>query len=126
MSILAQAAADIRSILGDVSGGFAAPIRFISPDGHEATINGFQSDIGLSMDPDTGVMVAGRKATVAVSQLDLAAAGLEVPEGIPDDDCQPWLIRWTPPIGGEQTMKVVSAMPDKLGCVVLTVVTFVE
>jgi hypothetical protein len=72
------------------------------------------------------VAVAGRKATLAISQADLADAGLDLPEGEPDDDARPWLVRWTPPVGLEQTMKVVSVLPDKLGCLVLYVVRFRE
>lgn len=126
MSLLARAAADVRSILNDVAGGFAIPITIIPPDYAEVVINGFQTDVGLAIDPDTGVMVAGRKASIVISQADLAAADLAIPEGIPEDDENPWLVRWTPPTGGEQTMKVVSALPDKLGCLVLTVVSWRE
>lgn len=126
MSLLAKAAADVRSILNDVGGGFAVPIAVVAPDGTTATINGLQTDVGLAIDPDTGVMVAGRKASIVISQADLAAAGLDIPQGVPDDDENPWLVRWTPPTGAEQTMKVVNALPDKLGCLVLTVVSWRE
>lgn len=126
MSLLAQAAADVRSILNDVSGGFAVPITVIDPDHLEVVVNGLQTDVGIGIDPDTGVMVAQRKASIAISQADLAAAGVEIPEGVPDDDRNPWIVRWTPATGGQQTMKVVSALPDKLGCLVLTCETFRE
>ena len=126
MSLLAKAAADVRSILNDVAGGVAVPITIVPPTHDSVIVNGFQTDVGLSTDPDTGVMVAQRKASIAISQADLLAAGIDIPEGVPDDDRTPWLVRWTPPTGEQQTMKVVNVLPDKLGCLVLTCVSFRE
>lgn len=97
--------------------GVAMVLR--NPDNETLEINGLENDIGLSIDPETGVAVAGRKASVAVSYQDLLDGGFELPENIPDDTETPWLVTWTPMSGGPQTMKIVGTIPDKLGIVVL-------
>ena len=108
----------MRSVLTATS-GFAVPIVLTDPEGTEHEISGIAADIGLTIDPDTGVMVHGRKATVAISLALLAELGLSIPEAQPDEDTRPWLVTWTPSTGPAQTMAVVGAIPDKLGCVVL-------
>jgi hypothetical protein len=117
--LLDEAAADLREILNDVDGGFATPITITNPEGVSAVVNGLQTDIGLSIDPETGLSVSGRRASVAVSLADLAEAGLAIPENVPEKTRTPWLVEWTPPTGAAQVMKVTDTQPDKLGCVVL-------
>lgn len=82
-------------------------------------MRGLQADIGLSIDAETGVAVAGRKASVAVSTRDLIEASFPIPEGVPDEESAPFLVTWTPSTGPTQTMKVIETVPDKLGCLVL-------
>ncbi len=108
----------MRSVLTNTR-GFAVPITLTTPAGETHEISGLAADIGLSIDPETGVMIHGRKATVAISLAVLGELGLATPEGSPDEDTRPWLVTWTPSTGGAQTMAVVGSIPDKLGCVVL-------
>jgi hypothetical protein len=119
VSLLADAAATVREILNDVDNGFAVPITVTTPDGETAVINGFQRDVGLTIDPETGLSVSGRAASVTLPTADLTAAGFSLPENIPENDRRPWRVTWTPPNGAAQTMKVTATTPDKLGCVVL-------
>jgi len=125
MSTLGEVAATLRSILTDVT-GFAVPITITDPSGTDYEISGLQADIGMILDPDTGVMVQGRKSTIAVSMQALLDLGLPIPEAAPDEDLKPWLVKWTPSVGPEQTMAVTGAMPDKLGCVVLELSRYAE
>lgn len=116
--LLEQAAADLQAILTDNVGGFAIPITIVSPQGTKVTINGLAADIGLSMDPETGLSVSGQKASVALPLRSLAAAGIGNPVGVAARGSAPWFVSFTLPTGGEQTFKVASSAPDKLGCLV--------
>ncbi len=118
MSLLDEAAADLASILDDTVGGFSIPIVVIDPAGNQATINGLANDIGMTTDPQTGMAIAGRQSTVALSLAALEAEGLGVPVNVTDKTSKPWLVRFTLPNGCEATFKVSSTMPDQLGVVV--------
>lgn len=118
MSLLDEAAADLQAILGDATRGFAVPITVTDPANNTAVINGLQTDVALTIDPETGVAVTGRRASVVLPIAALTAAGLGEPRGVADSDRKPWLVRFTAPTGGEQLFKVTEALPDKLGCVV--------
>ncbi len=125
MSLLDIAATDLQSILGDASaGGFASPIIVTDPHGNSATVNGLQNDVHLSLDPQTGAMVAGRRASVALSIAALAAAGLGEPRAIADGKLKPWRIEFTTPTGKALVMKVAEALPDELGCIVCMLETY--
>lgn len=125
MSLLSDLASTAREILSNTA-DFAVAMKLTSPEGRTVTIAGLQADIGLSIDPETGVAIAGRKASVAISSALLAELGVELPQNIPEDDRRPWLVEWTPPTGGAQKMKVVSTIPDKLGIVVLHLERYVS
>jgi hypothetical protein len=126
VSLLDQAALDLRSILTDAGpGGFALPITVTDPSGVTAVINGLQNDVHLSVDPQTGVMIAGRRASVALSLAALAAAGLGEPRAIADGAGKPWVVAFTTPTGKALTMKVAEALPDELGCIVCLLETYV-
>ncbi len=118
MGLLDQAAADLQAILTDNVGGFAVPITIVSPLGLKVTINGLATDIGLSIDPGTGMSVSDQKASVALPIRSLDSAGIGQPRGVSGRDANPWLVSFTLPTGGEQTFKVSSSHPDKLGCLI--------
>lgn len=125
MSLADIAGIDLRAILTDSSpSGFASPIIVTDPHGNAATINGLQNDVHLSVDPQTGAMVAGRRASVALSITALAAAGLGEPRAIADPKLKPWRIEFTTPTGKALTMKVAEALPDELGCIVCLLETY--
>lgn len=116
MGLQEQAAADLVSILSDAVGGFAVPIRVIDSEGKTATINGFATHIGTTIDPETGLTVAAQKSSVALPIAKLREAGLANPRAVADDTLRPWRVvvdSW-----GTQVFKVSTVLPDKLGCVV--------
>ncbi len=119
MSLLDQAKADLQAILTDNVGGFAVPITVTNPGGFSAIVNGQQTSIGIVIDPQTGMPVAGRKVSVALSIAALTAAGLAEPKGVSSGAGKPWLVSFALPTGATQTFKVSESLPDELGCVVL-------
>lgn len=124
MSLLAQAAADLRSILGDKVGGFSVAVQLISPSDEMLGLSGLANDIGQSFDPDTGQVVAGASSSVALPMADIDEASIGRPIGVPDSNARPWRVKLTLPTGGEQTFKVVRTFPDALGCLVCILETY--
>lgn len=112
MSLLDQAAVDLRAILGDSSGGFAQPITVTNPEGLSLEITGLVKDVSLAIDPDTGQQVMARTASVALDMAALEAAGLGEPRGIADSGKRPWLVEFKDALGATHRFKVSHAMPD--------------
>ena len=121
MNLREQAAVDARTIIADASTGFAAPISLSSPAGQTVVMSGLPTDIGHSIDMDTGALVAGRSGSVALSLRDLAAACIGVPTGIADSASKPWLVELKNVLGVSGVFKISSVMPDaELGVLVCT------
>jgi len=124
VSLRVQAEADARAILHDAN-GFSWPIRILDPDGQQAQLLGFANDVAVSLDPETGLAITNRKATIAISIRDLIAAGLEIPKGIADSEREPWTVEFNDINGRPTTAKVSEAMPDRsLGIVTCTLEAF--
>lgn len=109
MGLRATAAADAKAILEDSSTGFGWPLLVISPAGVETAVTGFSSDIGQTIDPDTGQAVAGRRASVAVHVTALAA----VPDVTADADVKPWRVQFANASGAVTLWKIVEVLPDQ-------------
>jgi hypothetical protein len=125
MGLRVQANTDMTKFLNS-DAGFAWPITVIDPSGTVANLKGFTTDIGQLIDPDTGVAVSGRFASVALSISDLTAAGLALPEGISDSSSKPWQIAFDDINGNPFTFKVQSSQPDRAIGIVTCVVEFYE
>lgn len=118
MGLREQAAIDCKAIVEDAS-GFGWPITVTNPAGASAAMTGLSTDIALSIDPDTGTAVTGRKASVALSIAALETAGLGMPRAIADGSGKPWLVRFEDVQGNAQTFKVRESAPDRaIGLVV--------
>lgn len=116
MSLRAQAAIDAKSILEDDSSGFGWPLTLTSPLGVATELVGFTTDIGQTIDPDTGQAVAGRRASAALSLQDLP----EMPAAISDETRKPWVVTFAGTDGVVLDWKVIEVLPDRaLGVVVL-------
>lgn len=119
MSLRQLAEADLSAILEDGVTGFGWPITVTDPKGRQAPLSGFSNDISQLIDPDTGVLVSGRLATVSLRIASLLAAGLTLPQGIADATRKPWLIKFDDINGNPYTFKVAESNPDRaLGLVV--------
>jgi hypothetical protein len=100
-------------ILEDPSGLSNVPITLTSPAGVATIVPGFPTDVSESVDPETGVVVSGHQAAVAISLLALIAAGVEMPTGVVEKSRRPWLVAFTDATGEAHTWKVVEALPDR-------------
>jgi len=111
MSLREQAAADVATILEDVD-DFGWPVTVTAPGGSPTVLVGFTNDVAAVIDPDTGIEVTGRKASVVLRIASLTSAGLGLPKGIQDATSAPWLVSWTDVDGTVWTFKVTDAHPD--------------
>lgn len=118
MSLLQQAAADLRAIVENTN-EFGVAIKVEDPDGLSSNQNGLTTDVGNMFDPNTGQMIAGRRASVALSTQALLAAGhTGLPAGASDPSKTPWIVTFLDIHGRECVFMVSAAMPDrKLGLV---------
>lgn len=120
MGLREQARLDARAILEDAS-GFAWPVTLTSPLGVVVSVTGFTTDVGQSIDPETGQAVAGQRASFSVSR----AALPELPEAVAERSRKPWLATFADSEGVIGTWKVIEVLPDlMLGVVVLILEVF--
>lgn len=120
MSLRTIAAADARLILEDAA-GFAWPITVTSPAGVTAVLRGFTKDISQMIDPETGMLVASRSASVTLPIAALAAAGLPLPVGVPSKASKPWVIQFADTAGMIHTFIVAESRPDLTAGVVVCI-----
>jgi hypothetical protein len=60
MNLITQAETDLAFVLEDDADGFGVEIAVIAPNGTTALLNAQSTDIGVLIDPSTGVGVRGR------------------------------------------------------------------
>jgi hypothetical protein len=120
MSLRDLAEQDLGRILEDRATGFGWPVTLTDPAGlSDDSLTGFSDDISQTIDPDTGELVSGRLASVALRISSLLAAGFAVPRGVPDQGSKPWVVTFNDINGTAHTFKVRQANPDRaLGMVV--------
>ena len=122
MNLRDVAEADNKAILNDSLTGFGYPIIVTSPDEVTKPLTGFSNDISFSIDPDIGVAVSSRVASVALNISSLIGAGYTtLPEGIQDKLKKPWLVQFNDINGNAFTFKVQEGHPDRgLGIITCT------
>lgn len=122
MGLRGIAEADLAGILEDDVNGFGYPITLTAPDLTSKTLKGFSSDIGLLIDPDTGLAISGRRATIALRISTLIAQGFtSLPAAIQDSTLKPWIVDFDDINGNPFKFKVQDAQPDRgLGIVTCT------
>ena len=64
MNLIEQAESDLSFVLEDDVGGFGIAVKVINPVGTEFDLKGQSTDIGLVIDPATGIGVRGRTAEI--------------------------------------------------------------
>ncbi len=121
MSLRQSVQSDLTAILNDSMSGFGWSITLTSPDGVVGDLTGISTDIGVSVDPDTGQVVSGRTASVSIMSADIAAAGFESePVGIADRSVKPWVVTFDDIDGFSVRFKVTRDIPDRaVGLIVL-------
>lgn len=122
MNFLSIAQQDKAFTLKDSTYGFGTVITITDPDLLSAEVTGRTNDINLLIDPDTGVGVSGRTATVAIDMDELTSLGFtSLPSGQSDKTKKPWIIEYTDQLGNSYTFKVLEGNPDRtLGIVLCT------
>ena len=119
MGLRQLAETDLGAILEDCVTGFGWPITVTDPSGTIAPLTGFSDDIAQVIDPDTGQVMSGRLASVALRISSLTAAGLALPQGVADATKKPWIIAFDDINGNAFTFKVSESNPDRaLGMVI--------
>lgn len=107
------AEADMVAILEDDVSGFGWDITVTDPDGTVGNLKGRSNDIAQIIDPDTGVAVSGRSASITLAISSLTTEGLGLPVGIADKAVKPWLITFDDINGNSHTFKVQQSNPDR-------------
>jgi len=113
MSLRTLAEKDMGAILEDGVRGFGYPITVTDPAGTIGNLTGFSNDISQLIDPDTGVAVSGRLATVALRISSLTTAGLGLPKNISNKSQKPWIIEFDDINGNPYKFKVKDGDPDR-------------
>lgn len=114
MSLRSRAERDLGAILENSARGFGWPITLTDPAGlSDSTLVGFSNDISQIIDPDTGQLVSGRLASVALRLSTLFAAGFSIPEGVADTTAKPWVVEFNDINGTAYAFKVRQANPDR-------------
>ncbi len=100
--------------------GFRWPVTLTDPTGRTSDgLFGFSDDISQTIDPDTGQLVSGRLASVALRISTLRSQGFSLPSGIADQSRKPWVVTFDDINGTAHTFKVKQSDPDRaLGLVV--------
>ena len=119
MGLRAEAESVLEEILEDVD-FFAWPITVKDPSENSASMTGRSNDISQIIDPDTGGVISGRSASVALRISSLVSAGFSsLPEGIPDESSKPWIVTFDDINGNSFDFKVSNSNPDRaIGIVV--------
>lgn len=108
-------AADNKAIVEDLT-AFATPVTLTTPLGVVLSVTGQTTDVGQTIDPDTGQAVAGRRASLVVHRSSLP----EMPEAVAESERKPWLASFVDSQGETGTWKVIQVLPDRVfGCVAL-------
>ncbi len=112
MGLRELAAADARAILQD-DNGFGWPICITAPSGYRHELTGFANDISRVLDPDTGLPITDRLASIAVPIAALEEKGHGIPVGVSDESQKPWTVGFKDITGKVWTFKVREAQPDR-------------
>lgn len=126
MSLRDLAAQDLAAIMQDKVTGFGWDIVLSTPLGVKLPFVGFSTDIAQAVDPETGTLISGRLASVAVPMTALYAAGLtDLPRALPDSNARPWLVSFADVDGLPYKFKVAETRPDRaIGSLVMLLETY--
>lgn len=119
MSLRALAESDLGLIMEDADGGFGWAVTLTNPAGTSEPMTGLSTDISQMIDPETGMLITGRSATVSL-RLSSIPVAMGEPEGVPDADAKPWTVEFNDIGGTSHLFKISSAQPDRaIGTIVL-------
>ena len=114
MGLREVAAKDLAKIVENSTTGFGWDITLTNPAGTSVPLTGVSDDIAQAIDPDTGVAVSGRFASIALVIQSIYDAGLTLPTGIADSSQRPWLVAFDDINGLSYTFKISESLPDRM------------
>lgn len=122
MNFLEIAQQDKAFTLNDDQFGFGSTIKLTDPDQFSADVVGRSNDISFAIDPNTGVAVSGRTATISIDMNELTDKGFSsLPAAQSDKTKKPWIVEWTDQQSNAHTFTVLEGNPDRtLGIVLCT------
>lgn len=124
MGLRADAAADMREIHEDTD-DFGWPVTLTDPSDSSAPLVGLSNDVEGTIDPETGMLISGRSASVSLPMQSIIAAGLGIPVGISGPNSRPWVVVFDDILGTSRTFKVTKTRPDYgLGNILLIIETY--
>ena len=113
MGLRELAESDLGLILENKTTGFGWPIKITDSSGISGDMTGMSDDIAQIIDPDTGVAVSGRLASISVRISSLSQHGLALPVGIADSGKKPWIVEFNDINGNPYKFKVSQSNPDR-------------
>ena len=122
MNFIQIAQQDKVFTLRDSVMGFGTVITITDPDLLSDTVTGRTNDINFAIDPNTGVPISGRTATIAIDMQELTEKGFtSLPVAQTDKTKKPWLVEYTDQLGNAHIFIVLEGNPDRtLGIVLCT------
>lgn len=111
--------ADAKAIIESLE-TFGLTTTWTDPSGTQGSMVGLPGEIGLTMDSETGMSVAGARAYVSVhlSSFRAVFGATAIPLAISSRTSKPWLVQFADYAGVQHTYKVIDVMPDmRLGVV---------
>lgn len=119
MGLRAEAEAALSFMLEDQD-AWGWPIILTDPAETSKPMTGTSTDIGQVIDPETGMVVSGRLASVALRISTILSLGFtEIPRGIRDESSKPWLVTFDDIGGSSWTFKVIQTAPDRAAGLVI-------
>lgn len=93
---------------------FGWSITVTEPSGFSADLYGLSTDISQMIDPDTGEVITGRSASVALRMSSISSAGFTgFPKNISDTTSKPWTVAFDDILGSPHTFKVRESNRDR-------------
>ena len=126
MNLRSLAESDLKHILEDNANGFGWAITITDTNGKTEDFTGFTNDIASVIDPNTGIPVSGRQASIALRISTIYSKGFtELPRGIADMSVKPWTVTFSDPSGISYTFKITQSNPDRaLGIITCMLETY--
>lgn len=125
MNFLDIAQQDKSFTLKDKDFGFGTEITLTDPSLFSAVVIGRTNDISFAIDPNTGVAVSARTATIAIDMQELEEKGFSsFPAYQSDKTKKPWIVKWTDQLGKTHTFTILEANPDRTLGILLCTLSF--
>jgi len=112
MGLREEAEADMIEIHENTN-EFGWDIFLTDPDGVTVPVVGLANDIAQAIDPDTGLIISGRSASVSIPIQSITQAGVGLPVGISDPTSRPWTVTFDDILGTSWTFKISNTSPDR-------------